>query len=502
MASPPEVHSATLSSGPGPGPLLSAAGAWASLSLEYTETAEALRELLAATQATAWQGPSAERYLIAHLPYLAWLATASADSAAHAAQHETAATAYIGALAAMPTMPELAANHAIHGVLIATNFFGINTIPIALNEADYARMWVQAATTMATYEAVAGAALASTPQLAAAPPIVAHHDHDHSDHDDHDHDHDDHGDHGDHDHDHGGHDHDHDHGGIHDGDLNPTDPQWWRDFALELGYYAEMIINDLLTDPAALLTNLPMIMADLTFHAAQIASTLSQFAPALLQPALALAIGNLGWAAGLAGLAGIQPPPVVLVPEALGPQPLALSGSANPASTVSNTAPAPPAPTTPASAPATSAPASAPPPAPPASANPILFPPYVIGPPGATGRISAQARSQAVRKSSNPDEAVAAAAAAARARTRNRRRRGAHDHADEVIRMHAHMTPTPDERPEASPRASASRAGQLGFTGAQAKDDTSAAGLATLAGDGFGGGPKIPLLPESWSDSA
>src|ERR1700761_3608020 len=148
MAAPPEVHSALLSSGPGPGALLAAAGAWNSLSAEYSSVAEELSALLAQVQAGAWQGPSAESFVAAFVPYLAWLAQASANSAAAATQHETAATAYTAALAAMPTLPELATNHVVHGVLLATNFFGINTIPIAVNEADYVRMWIQAAATM------------------------------------------------------------------------------------------------------------------------------------------------------------------------------------------------------------------------------------------------------------------------------------------------------------------------------------------------------------------
>ncbi|EUA92783.1 PPE family protein [Mycobacterium ulcerans str. Harvey] len=112
-----------LSSGPGAGPMLASAAAWKSLSGEYASAAAELAGLVGAVP-QVWWGPAEQSYAAANERYLAWLTQVSADYARQATLVDVVVAAYGAAVAAMPSLVELAANHTVHAVLSATNFFG------------------------------------------------------------------------------------------------------------------------------------------------------------------------------------------------------------------------------------------------------------------------------------------------------------------------------------------------------------------------------------------
>jgi PPE-repeat protein len=170
-AMPPELTTAQLMAGAGPAPMLQAAAGWEALGTALEAQAVELAAALASLKAV-WTGVSSERAIAAATPMVVWLHMAAEQAQERAMRAMAQAAAYTQALATTPSLPEIATNHITHGVLTATNFLGINMVPIGFNETDYfVRMWNQAAVAMDIYQAETLANTAFEP-LAPVKPIM------------------------------------------------------------------------------------------------------------------------------------------------------------------------------------------------------------------------------------------------------------------------------------------------------------------------------------------
>ncbi|MGE2726245.1 PPE family protein [Mycolicibacterium pulveris] len=150
---PPELNTARLMAGAGPAPMLQAAAGWEVLAVFLETQADELAASLAALAST-WSGSASERAVAATMPMVVWLRTVSAQAQKRALQATAQANSYSLAMATTPPLAEIEQNHITHAVLEATNFLGVNTVPIGLNEFDYfVRMWNQAAGAMDVYQA-------------------------------------------------------------------------------------------------------------------------------------------------------------------------------------------------------------------------------------------------------------------------------------------------------------------------------------------------------------
>ncbi|MEB3982692.1 PPE family protein [Mycobacterium sp. 663a-19] len=165
---PPEINSALMYSGPGPGPLLAAAAAWDGLAAELRTTASAYGSLLTGLTDGPWRGPAAASMVAAAAPHVAWLSDTAGQAERAAGQAAMAVGAYEAAFAATVPPPEIAANRALLTALLATNFLGQNTAAIAATEAHYAEMWAQDAAAMYGYAGASAAASALPPFSPAA----------------------------------------------------------------------------------------------------------------------------------------------------------------------------------------------------------------------------------------------------------------------------------------------------------------------------------------------
>jgi PPE-repeat protein len=165
----PEINSARMYAGPGPGSMLAAAAAWQGLADELHSAAASYGSVIEELTSGPWVGPSSTAMAAAAAPYVTWMSATAGQAELAATQAQAAAGAYETAFAMTVPPPVIAANRTQLASLTATNLLGQNTPAIAATEAEYGEMWAQDAAAMYGYAANSAATTAKVTPFTAAP---------------------------------------------------------------------------------------------------------------------------------------------------------------------------------------------------------------------------------------------------------------------------------------------------------------------------------------------
>jgi PPE-repeat protein len=168
-ALPPEINSARMYAGPGPGSMLAAAAAWNGLAAELHSAAASYGSVISELTSGSWVGPSSTAMEAAGAPYVTWMSATARQAELAATQAQAAAGAYETAFGMTVPLPVIAANRTQLASLVATNILGQNTPAIAATEAQYGEMWAQDAAAMYGYAASSAATTAKVTPFTAAP---------------------------------------------------------------------------------------------------------------------------------------------------------------------------------------------------------------------------------------------------------------------------------------------------------------------------------------------
>ncbi|AGL31017.1 PPE family protein [Mycobacterium tuberculosis EAI5/NITR206] len=97
---PPEINSALMFAGAGPGPMLAAASAWTGLAGDLGSAAASFSAVTSQLATGSWQGPASAAMTGVAASYARWLTTAAAQAEQAAGQAQAAVSAFEAALAA------------------------------------------------------------------------------------------------------------------------------------------------------------------------------------------------------------------------------------------------------------------------------------------------------------------------------------------------------------------------------------------------------------------